>query len=320
MISKHILQLLIFIIISNTLYTQKSYYYNNHYNFEYVINPAISGRDFYPFLNFSYKNQWFGIEGSPSTTAIGGTIRLGNYNFYTPKMLLNKSKFVSKSRMGFGGFFMQEKDDVINYKHGSISYAYFIPLNYGGDQLSFGASAQLFHYSVDEQKINNNDPRYTHLLNLNNQGNIPEAGFGMYFHNDQFQFGACLNDLLLSLNSESTEDSVINKRDLFIHMGYKFFLKWFELEPSVLTAQIDEYPLYYFGRLKIFYKDNNWLTVSYKSTSYLSYGFSINIYRLYLGYIFEHNVSSAKKNNKRAHELMLGINLGHYETKGLKKL
>lgn len=317
---KFLYSILFFIGLNGIVNSQVPAFYEKYYNYEYAINPAITGRDYYPVVNLSHKKYWLGTADSPSTTCFGGTFRLGNYNFYNPKMLLNKSRFASKSRMGFGGFIMHEKDGPLSYMHGSINYAYFIPLNQSRDQLSFGLSAQLFHYSINESLLNPLDEGDEQLIGLNDQKYIPEAGFGVYFHNNQLSFGMSLNDLFLSDVSLTSAPDKKNKRDLFIQMGYKFFVKWFEIEPSVFTAQIDEDPLFYSGQLKLYYMNYNWVSISYKSTEMLSYAIGFKLNRFYAAYIFEHSLSSMIKYYSGAHEIMLGINIGLYEAEGLRKI
>ena len=97
-----------------------------------------------------------------------------------------------------------------------------------------------------------------------------EAGieklFGIYFHNEQFHIGASLNDILLSDISLTSRSNEENKRDFFIHMGYKFFLKRFELEPSAFMGWIDNDIFYYYGRLKMYYLNYNWFSLAYRSS------------------------------------------------------
>lgn len=126
-----IIQILGLLIPSSTgsVLAQDNPVYSKHHNYEQFVNPAITGRDRYPFLNLSYKKYWIGTENSPGQTSLGGSFRLGHFNFYTPTMMLNKDKILSKNRMGFGGFMMYDKNGPLATFFATISYAYFIPLN-----------------------------------------------------------------------------------------------------------------------------------------------------------------------------------------------
>ena len=311
---------ILYFIIFGSLHSQVPPFYNKYYNYEYAINPAITGRDYYPVVNLSHKKYWFGTPGSPYTICLGGTMRLGTFNFYNPTMMLNKSNFLSKGRMGLGGFIMHEKDGPLSYLHGSINYAYFIPLDKGRQYLSFGLSAQLFYYSVNESLLNPLDKGDERLLHLNDHKCIPEAGFGVYYHNSQLSAGVSVNDLLLYDVSLTSSDLYKNKRDVFGQLGYKFFLKYFELEPTVFTALIDESKMFFSGQLKLYYQRYNWISACYKSTNTMSYALGFKINRVSAAYVFEHSVSSMIKYYSCAHEVMLGVNIGLYQAEGLKKI
>ena len=311
---------LFYFIFFGSLNSQISPFYDKYYNYEYAINPAITGRDYYPVVNLSHKKYWIGTKGSPYTICLGGAMRLGNFNFYNPSMMLNKSRFLAKERTGLGGFIMHEKDGPLSYMHGAVNYAYFIPLDHNRQFLSFGLSAQLFHYSVNESLLNPLDAGDEKLLHLNDQKIIPEAGFGVYFHNSQLSVGLSVNDLLLYDKSLTSSNLDKNKRDLFFQLGYKFFLKYFELEPTLFTAHIDERAIFYSSQLKLYYQNYNWISVCYKSTNTMSYGLGFKVNRFYVAYVFEHSVSSMIKYYNSAHEVMLGVNIGLYQAEGLKKL
>ncbi len=299
---------------------QEPEFYYKHYSYDFIVNPAITGRDYYPVVNFSQRKYWFGVNDSPTSTAVGAVMRMGMYNFYTPKMLLNKSSLLSKSRMGLGAFAMYEQNGPLGYLHTSFNYAYFIPFNKGTDQLSFGLSAQIFHYSIDEQMLDPLDPGDMQLMNLDNQPYIPEAGFGVYFHNNQLSVGASLNNILKSDVSLTSDYDQQNRRDFFIHLGYRFFLKHFDFEPSIFTGYIDDNPLYYFGQVKAYYLNYNWLAIGYRSNKMLSYALGLKFNRFQVVYRFEHSVTESFRYFNGSHEIMIGVNIGLYEAEGIRKL
>ncbi len=300
--------------------SQISPVYSKHYNYEQFVNPAITGRDYYPVVNFAHKKYWLGTKDSPSTTCIGASMRLGTYNFYTPRMMVNRSKFTSKSRVGLGGFIMHETDGPLNYLNGTLTYSYFIPFNNASTQLSFGISAQFHSYSVNMGMLDPLDDNDPELMKLNDKKLVPEAGFGVYLHDDQFFAGLSVNDLLLSDLPLDDNDHNKNKRDFFFQTGYKFFLKRFELEPSIFIAKINNTPLYKFASLKLYYMNYNWFAVSYRSTKSFMVSAGLRLSRFYLAYNYEHSVSKMMKYFEGSHEIMLGVNIGLYKVEGIRKV
>jgi type IX secretion system PorP/SprF family membrane protein len=307
-------------ILSSAVLAQSTPVYSKHYNFEQFVNPAITGRDHYPFLNLSFKKYWIGTEHSPSQTCLGGSFRLGHFNFYTPTMMLNKGKVMSKNRMGFGGFMMYDQNGPLANFYASLTYAYFIPLNYNSTtELSFGFSAQLSHYSINNNILEPNDPGDPELENLDKIPVTPDAGFGIYFHTEQFFIGASANELFKSKNPLENDSYYKNQRDFFFQSGYKFYLKQFDLEPSVFMAKIDRDPFYFYGQLKAYYQHYNWLAIAYKSSNTLAFSIGFRIRRMHIGYIYEQSISKMSSYFSGAHEIMVGMNIGLFEPEGIRK-
>lgn len=215
---------------------------------------------------------------------------------------------------------MYETDGPLNYLNSTFTYSYFIPFENAATQLSFGLSAQFQSYSVNLGMLDPLDDDDPELMKLNDKKFVPEAGFGVYLHNDQFFLGLSVNDLLLSDLPLNNNDIIKNKRDFFFQTGYKFFLKRFELEPSIFVAKIDDTPLYTFTQLKLYYMNYNWFAVSYRSTRSLMVSAGFRLRRFYLAYNYEHSVSKMMRYFEGSHELMLGVNIGLYKVEGIRKV
>lgn len=311
---------LLIIISTSPATAQNSPVYSQHYNFEQFINPAITGRDRSPMVNLSYKKYWIGTENSPSQTSLGGSFRLGHFDFYTPSMMLNKGHLLSKNRMGFGAFMMYDKNGPLANFYASLTYAYFIPLNQNSTtELSFGLSAQLSHFSINHSLLEPNDPGDPELENLDKLPLVGDGGFGVYFHTEQFFVGMSANELFRSTNPLENESFYKNQTDFFFQTGYKFYLRQFDLQPSVYMAKIDDDPLYYYGEVKAYYQNYNWLAIGYHSTKALSIALGIRVRRMHIGYRYQQSVSKMSSYFAGAHEIMLGVNIGLFEPEGLRK-
>jgi type IX secretion system PorP/SprF family membrane protein len=288
-----------------------------YYTYEQVQNPASTGRDRYPFINLSSKKYWLNTPNSPYEICLGGTFRLGQFNFYKPNMMLNKANFVSRDRMGLGGFLMYDQDGPMGYLFGEFEYAYHLPLNTNRTtELSFGLSLNISDYNINKSlldPIDNNDPL---LTNVEKQAPALDGGFGIYFNTSQLFAGGSIKDILAS--ELYKEDTVKNKRDYFINGGYKFFLHFFDLEPSIVMALIDDNP-FYSGQVKVYYKDNNWLSLGYMSSNIFRFAVGFRVQRIHIVYALEQSVSRMAKYFPNSHEIILGINIGLFEPGRLKK-
>jgi type IX secretion system PorP/SprF family membrane protein len=294
--------------------------YLKYYSYEQVINPAATGRDRYPFVNFSNKKYWLSTRNSPYEICLGGAFRLGHINFYTPTMMLNKYNFFSRDRMGFGGFLMYEQNGPMGYLFTEFSYGYHIPLNENSTtELSFGLSLQLSDYNINTNMLDPMDSGDPELLALEKVPPVFDGGFGVYFNTEQFFAGASANDLLRTEYDLETDITEPNRRDIFLQSGYKFYLHRFELEPSILGAWIDDDPLYFSGQLKAYYKDYNWISIGYMSTQSMRLAAGLRVGRIHFVYAFEQSISKMAKYFSNSHEIMIGLNIGLFEPKGLRK-
>jgi len=308
------------LLISKEISSQISPVYSKHYNYEQFINPAITGRDHYPLVNIAHKRNWIGTKHAPNSICAGGSFRLGEFNFYTPTKMLNRGWFLSKDRMGFGGFLMNEQNGPLNQFFASVTYAYFLPRNTNHSaELSFGLSAQLKHVNVNEGLLEPSQPGDPELANLDKLPYQADGGFGIYFHTQQFHAGGSVNELF---HTQSPLDDIryySNTTDFFFQTGYKFYLRHIDLEPSVFLGRIDRDPIYYYSQIKLFYQNYNWLAIGFKSTRSLLVSLGFRVGRLHLAYGYEQSVSSLSHYFSGSHEVMLGLNIGLFEPEGIRK-
>lgn len=308
------------VFITSGISGQVSPVYSKHYNYEQFINPAITGRDRYPLFNISHKRNWIGTENAPNSTCAGGSFRLGTFSFYTPTMMLNKTNFISRDRMGFGGLLIMEQNGPLSQFYATAAYAYFVPLNPNHTtELSFGLSAQLQHCNVNERLLDPLHPGDPELANLDHLPYTADGGFGIYFHTKQFHAGGSINELFHTGSPLDDSRYFSNSTDFFFQTGYKFYLRNIDLEPSVFLARIDRDPVYHYTQLKLFYQNYNWLSIGYKSTKNLLLALGFRVGRLHLAYAYEQSVSSLSNYFSGSHEVMLGINIGLFEPEGIRK-
>jgi type IX secretion system PorP/SprF family membrane protein len=299
---------------------QHSPVYDKHYNYEQFVNPAITGRDPYPYVNLANKKSFVGTDHSPNSTSLGGSFRWGFLNFYTHDMMLNKGQVLSKNRMGFGALILYEQNGPLAQLYLSGTYAYHIPFNRSQtSELSFGLSGQLRHYHINENLLDPADPGDPELMDLRGMPAKFDAGFGLYYHTKQFHVGASANELFGTESPIDNAEFVNNRADFFFQSGYKFYLRRFDLEPSGFLAIIDEEPLYYYTQLRVYYLNYNWLSLAYKSVKSITIAVGVRIGRMHLAYGYEQSVSEFSSFYSGWHELMLGLNIGLFEPEGLKK-
>ena len=63
------------------LFSQETSIYQNYYLNPFIINPAVTGAEYYPIVDLSVRHQWLGVPDAPSTLLLAGCIRTGRYDF-----------------------------------------------------------------------------------------------------------------------------------------------------------------------------------------------------------------------------------------------
>jgi type IX secretion system PorP/SprF family membrane protein len=315
-----LMPLVFLILISPEIRGQVSPLYAKHYNYEQFVNPAITGRDRYPMVSLSHKRNWIGTKNAPTTTCAGASLRLGTFDFYTPTMMINKGRLLSRDRMGFGGFVMLGQNGPLTQFYSSLTYAYFVPLNNNHTtELSFGLSAHLRHSGINENMLDPNEPGDPALANLDDLPYQADGDFGIYFHTKQFHAGCSFNELFHVKSPLEDNRYCENSTDFFFQTGYKFYLRRFDLEPSVFLGRIDKNPLYLYAGIKAFYKDYNWLAIAYKSSGTLTMSVGFRVSRLHLAYGYEQSITSMSNYFSGSHEITLGLNIGLFKPEGIRK-
>lgn len=317
MLNRVLISILFLIICSVKLNAQESSIYENYYLNTFIINPAVTGSEYYPVVNLSAKKQWLGFKDAPTTYLLSGNFKIGNYDFYDPKKFINKGRLKIKERIGMGAALFKDNSGPVSNTGGLLSYAYHIPLR--NNYFSFGLSIIETVHSINSSDLKPDQPNDNYLITGNNTIYRTNANFGVYFHNDSYFCGLSANKIFRDVS----DDYFVLKStpSFFLIGGYKFLKdnQTISFEPSiVLKRNGDDY---YGGdfHLKIYVRQFNWIAFSYNSLGKMNIRLGLRVYKkLYVGYNFEQTLSNIAKYSYGSHEINIGINLGLISVKGIK--
>ena len=310
--------LLSFIWISNS-FSQEKAIFTNHYLDPFIVNPACSGADYYTVAHLSVKKQWLGFSNSPSSFFLSGNFRIGEYDFYDPKGFVNQGPLKIKDRIGIGAAVFQDINGPLSNTGGILSYAYHVPIN-KESRLSFGMSAIIMQYSLNNNLLQPDQINDPYLFTGNNSIFNINFGFGVYYHNYDYFTGLSIIKVLPSI-SNVNETSEIQPSIFFIG-GYKFnrASKSFNFEPSLTIKKLGNELFMADAHAKLYIKRLNWIAFSYSTTQRINFQFGLRMYKMtYIGYNFEFNVSKIAAFNYGSHEISLGINLGLIGIEGIRE-
>lgn len=285
-----IITALIAILGSDRLTAQQLPQYTQYMFNEYIINPAVAGKDDYFQAKANYRYQWAGIVDAPRTYIL---------SLYGP----HKTK-----DMGFGGYIYNDITGPTSRTGLNFSYSYFIKLT-DSMKLSLSLAGGLLQYKVDGTKINMLDIQDPSIQNTVYSAMIPDAVFGAYLYTRKYYFGLSAHQLLNYKVNLYTGDNGLNriKNHFFAYSGYIFNLNHdFDLEPCLLLKVMMPVKPMLDISVKSTYKKTVWLGVSYRTYDAIAImaGYSYQN-QIYIGYSYDLSVSSIKNYNSGSHEIMI---------------
>ncbi len=301
-----------------SFYAQENSIYDNDYLSPFITNPACSGAEYYPVANLSVKKQWMGFTDSPSTYLVAGAFRIGTYDFYNPKGLVNKGPFKIKDRFGLGAAIFQDNNGPLVNNGGMFSIGYHLPVN-RRSRLSFGLSVIVMNHSISTSMLDPYESNDVYLLTEENQGFKINTGAGLYYHNSTWYIGGSMNKVLQDVANVNEENRQVSS--YFLMGGYKFDKdnKQFNYEPSATIKKLPDEDVMADFHMKIYIKRLNWAAISYSTSNRINGQFAIKLYRkLYAGYNYAFTFGKIASYNYGTHEISLGINLGLVGVEGLK--
>ncbi len=314
------------------IYTQ--YKLNAH-----VINPSIAGAFGYTNVNLTARNQWLGFQGSPNTYTLSGEWRMLKRGQGVGSGILGMRR-LQKSRggnVGLSAVVFRDINGAVSRTGAKGSYAYHIQMRQS--QLSLGVAASVFQFKVDKDKLIWEDAGSEPLLTGGFREAIvaPDASIGAFYLARFFYFGIAGEQLfqtVLKIGSQALNDYKL-LRHYNINTGYRIRItKDYDIEPSILMkvtepdVKKNRGDLQTLGEssvlmakfkglrqqsdihLKLYYKDDYWGGISYRTNGDLIIMGGVRYNNMYIGYSFDYTLSRIMSYSYGSHEISLGMRFG----------
>lgn len=278
-----------FIFAMNQVFGQQIPQYSQYLQNPFVLNPATFGASKYTQVSVSTRQQWTGIEGTPSTylATFSAPIEHGQSYFH-----------------GVGGYFVSDHTGGISRTGVYGGYSIHVPVG-ENSHFSAGVSLGYLRFSLGQARLSSaSDPSDPALFAQPANG-IVDGSFGLLFKSRDFFFGLAVNQAL------PAEVNLYNPNLLQKHYnimaGYLLAIdhdKKVALMPSVMyrkgaTSYTDV-------NLTVRFEDKAWLGTSYR----LKYGWiftaGADLGGLILSYSYDAATSLIGLPNNGSHELTLG--------------
>ncbi|MCK4746066.1 MAG: PorP/SprF family type IX secretion system membrane protein [Bacteroidales bacterium] len=287
--------------------------YRNNFIHPALLNPAITGSEYYPLAFISYQKQWVGIPQSPQTMLASTSVRIGNFDFYNPTKLINTSNLKSRERIGLGLTLFGDRNGPATQRGFNIAYAYHLVLDQA--RLSLGLSGSAEQRMVDESIFSPFDPNDPILTNTRQSFMLYNANVGAYYYSPRLFAGLAVHHIIPSENK--LHAGTLVRPDIILHGGYLFSaLGSPKLEISMNARFLDFEQFEYDLHVRSYIQEYHWLAVSIRSYKALAMHVGIKISAIHLAYTYEANLSNIVWYNMGTHALHLGINMGLRRTEG----
>lgn len=283
------IQILLLLIVGHTCFGQQQAVFSNFLLNDYYYNPAIAGSKDVHVANFSYRNQWVGFEGAP-TTIVG--------NFY--------GSLKNKGKVGYGASIISDKTGLVENTGIYINYAQHFKLS-KSLKLGIGIRPGYIQYKVklyDVQIADEGDDLFIGNLLSANSFDV-QTGFHLY--SDRFFLMGSMQNLLGDQIKFTSYNSNLAKHYNVIG-GYNFKLekKNLEIQPSILLRNTTSIPTQISFMLKGIYQGKYWAGVTYTASNaggvYLGYELKE---RLNIGYGFDFPFGGISSYQSGSHEIVV---------------
>jgi type IX secretion system PorP/SprF family membrane protein len=302
------------IICSANLAGQQLPLYSQYLYNKFLINPAVAGSDGYASFNITAREQWVGYSGAPRTFSLSGQTRVlksgyklkskSGGNVYRPK---------TDGKVGFGGYIFNDRNGLIQRTGFQASYAYHMWVQ-SNTQLSMGLALTGYHFKINEQELNFQDPNEPWLNNDLRRGVfVPDVDFGIYILNPKYNVGFSTLQLFgaaAKIGSEAYQNFRMD-RHYYLFGSYSFDVgDKTELQPSTLFMMSEQKkPMADIG-LTYIYDQRIWAGLTYRTSKAIIANIGFTYTNMYVGYAFDFTLQEIQRLTYGTHELTMAIRFG----------
>jgi type IX secretion system PorP/SprF family membrane protein len=321
------------VLLAGNVLAQQQPYYTQYILNNFILNPALAGIENYWDCKVSYRNQWVGLNGAPTTLYLTINTPLGKtaYDYETPNTVpdlqaknLGAKQFLMEytappAHSGIGFSILNDKTGPLSRIAAYGSYAYHVPVGLK-TSLSFGVSLGVQEVNVDVSAVdfgqaNPVDPAVLGSGYLNKLE--PDVNAGLWLSNKRFFVGLSAQQIVpvpINNNGTTTSNGVVLLTGKliphsFLTAGYKILVtEDINILPSVMISYVQPLPMGLDLNAKIQYQDLLWLGFSYRYQRGFAAMLGVNISSsINLGYSYDYTTTQLNTVSNGTHEIVLGF-------------
>ncbi len=316
---RRILTAIIFCFTFGAAVAQQVPMYSQYIMNGFLVNPSFAGRDGYTTVNLTVREQWVGLAGAPSTYAASFQTRLLKDSYISKSTSVRKKliKPTKGGKVGVGGYIFNDNNGIMHRTGFQAAYSYHIDMGSTGgypNDLAFGLAltAYQFYINTDGLLYNHDDPL---MLGYDRSVFITDFNFGTSFTTSRYYVGFAMTNILRGslLFADTSSNKNTQLGNFFLTGGIKFPLApdWV-LEPSAFIKSSDMVfkSLQVDLTSRIFYKEDYWLGLSYRTNDAIIAMLGFKYDRFYFAYAFDFTVTQLRQQSFGTHEFTVAVKFG----------
>jgi len=277
------------LLFSGCCYGQQDPLYAQYLTNPMIFNPAYAGLNNSFNGAVSFRNQWAGFDGAPSTV-----------NFST------HSSFVD-NKVGIGAMVIRDKAGLL--KNNEVEFLGSYKLNLDKYTLSFGMQFGFLNSTYQYDKVSLPNPQDPAFPGGNVKYSWPNVGVGAILKGEQFIVGFSVPRLTKAKAGDT--NFLIQSQHIYVYGAYVYYLGTrLRLKPSVLLRGVKGSPLA--ADLNFNINIDTKYSAGVFLRNFKSYGVLVQAWvfdKFRFGYAFELPTGSSVGPQYTSHELTLAVRL-----------
>lgn len=261
-----------------------------------LINPAYAGSRDALALNLTWRQQWVGFDGAPSTQVV---------SVHSP---------IKRTRAAFGLLLLNDRIGVSRETGVLTNYAYRIPFRRG--KLQFGIGAGISMLQGQWTRLAVQDQGDVQFATDTRSSIRPNFSSGLFYYRKSYFIGASV-PFIMSRSFDAERNSWTFRNDKAQHQpmitgGYIFHLNQdMKLKPSTLLRYQIAGGVQTDLSANLIIKDRIWTGVSYRNNDAVVGSFEVlPTPQWRLGYAYDLGISDINPYHSGTHELMVQYEFG----------
>jgi type IX secretion system PorP/SprF family membrane protein len=259
-----------------------------------LINPAYTGLTNNLNASVTYRKQWAGFEGSPTT-----------YNATAHTSLRD-------NKMGLG--LIISKDEIGSNSNTEIHATYAYRIDLDQKYLSFGLQAGVVNFKSNNGDLNIYHPEDPVFLGTVNTTK-PNFGAGIILHSDRYYFGVSAPRMLKSKTSFDNVETELYSQHFYFTGAYIIYLnERVRFKPSVLVRGVKGSTVSTDLNFSVNFEEK--YIAGIFTRNFNTYGLLAQLklnskYRF--GYALEVPTNKSVGTRFTSHEIMIGVNMALFD-------